>query len=207
MKTYSYSALIFCALIFIQGCATSKPPTESYKPPMAVYVTGKGMEPDEKKVLNVNIVGHFVSNGKFEVIERLDDFLNEIETEQKKQRSGSVDESQISRLGKQYGVQFVCVTDVTNVKDSKYISARLIDVETAKVVATGKATSKLESIEQIEEVALKIAESILNSKITIKKPNTENKAKDNEEIKTESKTENKQRNTSGNNNNNYHDDY
>jgi glycine cleavage system H lipoate-binding protein len=186
MKTYSFSILIFCALIFIQGCApTSKPAT-------AIYVTGNGMEPNEKKVLNSNIVDHFVSSGKFDVIERLDDFLNEIESEQKKQRSGTVDESQISKLGKQFGVQFVCVTDVTNVKDSKYISARLIDVETAKVVATGKATSELESIKQIEEVAGKIVGPILKASITIsKKPNTANKAKDNEEVKTEDKVESK----------------
>jgi len=188
MKTYSFSALIFCALIIIQGCAPNKPAT-------AIYVTGNGMEPNEKKVLNSNIVDHFVNSGKFDVIERLDDFLNEIESEQKKQRSGTVDESQISRLGKQFGVQFVCVTDVTNVKGSKYISARLIDVETAKVVATGKATSELESIKQIEEVAGKIVGPILKASIThSKKPNTVNKANDNEEIKTEIKSENKTEN-------------
>jgi TolB-like protein len=205
MKTYSYSALIFCALIFIQGCATSKPRT-------AIYVTGKGITSSEKKVLNSKILEHFVNSEKYEVIERSDDFLAEIENEQKKQRSGSVDETEISRLGKQLGVQFVCVTDVTEVMDSKYISARLIDVETAKVVATGNATSKLESIKQMEEVSGKIMGPILKASITpSKKQNTENKAKDNEEIKTESKTENKieenkQRNSYNNKRNNYYDD-
>jgi len=192
MKTYSFSALIFCALIFIQGCATSKPRT-------AIYVTGNDIGQSEKKALNTNILEHFVKSEKFEVIERSEDFLKEIESEQKKQRSGTVDEAQISRLGKQFGVQYVCVTDVTNVFDSKYISARLIDVETAKIVGTGKATSKLEDINQIEDVANKIMKDILKAPITSKKPNTENKAKNNEEIKvenkaeikTESKTENK----------------
>jgi len=186
VKTYSFSMLIFGVLIFILSCATSKPR-------MAVYVTGE-MGPNEIKVLNAKILELFVNSEKYEAVERSGEFLGEIEKEQQKQRSGAVDDKQISRLGKQFGVQFVCVADITEAFNIKHISARLIDVETAAIVAVGNAESKLESSEEVKAVSTKIVSPMLKKTFVASKKaenneNTTNKAKDITEIKTENAAE------------------
>ncbi|GHV69201.1 hypothetical protein FACS1894199_17530 [Bacteroidia bacterium] len=55
------------------------------------------------------------------------------------QRSGAVDDSRIAKLGAQFGEQFVCVVKVGSMgEDKNYLSARIVDVETAKVTKSSK---------------------------------------------------------------------
>jgi hypothetical protein len=217
MKKIFFSMLVFYILAFTQGCASSNGR-------VGVYVTGD-IDQKENKVLNSRILEIFVNSGKYEAVERSDAFLAEIDKEQKKQRSGAVDDRQISELGKQFGVQFVCVADVVEVYDVKHISARLIDVETAVIVAVGNTESPLNNLEALKDVSNKIVSPMLKVSTSSKKkaknmesitnktedkPETkvedkakdkvetkvENKAKDKVEIKTENKIENR-----------YNDDY
>lgn len=76
---------------------------------------------------------------KYTAVERSAAFLTELSKEQNYQRSGAVDDDEISRLGKQFGVQFVCVASVADVWGEKYISSRIISVETGNVVTTASA--------------------------------------------------------------------
>jgi len=191
MKTCFFSMLILCTLILVQGCAPTSRPT------MAVYVTGD-LESKRKSDMRDLISNDFVNSHKYDIVERGQEFLEELQKEQLKQRSGSVDEGQISELGKQSGVQFVCVTKVTEFNDStKTIYIQLINVETAKVIASDIAHKKLENPEEFKAVSKKIVDNILKTKVSIasKKTknteNTENKAKDNVETKPENKVESK----------------
>jgi len=165
---------------------------------MAVYVTGD-MEPKRKSTMRDIISNNFVNSDKYEIVERSEEFLEELQKEQMKQRSGSVDDEQITELGKQSGVQFVCVTKVTEFDDStKTIYIQLINVETAQAIASDHVYNKLENREEFEAVSKKIVGHILNkakvsiaSKKTKNPENSTNKAKDNVEIKVENKVENK----------------
>jgi len=132
---------------------------------VAVYVTSgkegrEGRDGKESaginKVLGDQLVAAIVKSGKYTAIERTSNFLTELEKEQVYQRTGAVDDNQISRLGKQFGVQLVCVAEVSNVLGQKYISARLIDVETAEVINTANATSPLKDMNEF----LTVTESI-----------------------------------------------
>jgi len=123
-------------------------------PKIAVYVTGGGgVHKDEKKALGTRILSALVDRGRFIAIERSDVFLAEIDKEQTKQRSGAVDDSQISALGKQYGVKYVCVADITPAFGAFQVSARIIDVETAAVAFIGDANSPLKSMDDLEQVS------------------------------------------------------
>jgi len=147
--------LCFCVAVYAQQS----------KPQIAVYVTGD-LKDGEKKAVNTEMLDALVKNGRYTAVERSDVFLAKIAEEHKKQRSGSVDDKQISKLGKQFGVQFVCVADVTKVLDSYLVSARIINVETATVDKMGKAYSHLESPEALADVSERVVTSMFGDGIT-----------------------------------------
>lgn len=105
---------------------------------VAVYVTG-GTDTGINKVLGDKLVEAFVKSGNYTAIERTSSFLNELSKEQTQPNSNNVQDSELSRLGRQFGVQLVCVAEVSEVLGEKYVSARLIDVETAEVLTTSNS--------------------------------------------------------------------
>lgn len=102
---------------------------------VAVYVTGDS-EFYINTVVGAELVAAITNQSGYVAIERTADFLKELQKEQGYQRSGNVDDNQISALGKQFGVDYVCVADLTKIYGSYFISARLINVETAEVEKT-----------------------------------------------------------------------
>lgn len=114
---------------------------------VAVYVTGE--QSDIKKVLGAQLVDAFTKSGKYAAVERTASFLSELSKEQNYQRTGAVSDNDISRLGKQFGVQYVCVADVSNVFDQKFISTRLIHVESAQVVKSANASGEMKNMDDL----------------------------------------------------------
>jgi len=129
------------------------------RPKIAVYVTG-GRDVGENKALGTYILDALTASGRYTTIERSESFLAEIDNEQIRQRSGAIDDSQISRLGRQSGVSFVCVADITQALRGSQISARILDVETAEVVTMGVSTSPLKTMDDLRKVSADIAEAM-----------------------------------------------
>ena len=99
---------------------------------VAIYTT------DESGMGYAGFVGDFLTNaivkqGRYEAYERTSAFLAELNKEQAFQRTGAVDDSQISSLGKMFGVQLVCVAKIGKLGSDLYISARLVNVETSRL--------------------------------------------------------------------------
>jgi len=130
------------------------------KPHIAVYVTGDKTA-SEKKALGDKMLTALVNSGKFIAIERSKEFLDEIDNEQRKQREGSVDESQISKLGRQFGVHYVCVANIIEAFGGHQVSARIINVETAVVVAMGEDDSPLRNMDDLANVSFRITKALL----------------------------------------------
>jgi len=107
-------------------------------PNIAVYVTG-GASDDEKSALGTRILASLVNSGRYRGIERSNTFLAEIDREMEKQMSGAIDDNQISKVGKQFGVKFICIVDITPAYESFQVSARIVNVETAEVAYIGEA--------------------------------------------------------------------
>lgn len=122
---------------------------------VAVYVMGQ--ETGINKVLGDQLVSAFTRSGKYIAVERTSSFLAELGKEQSYQRTGAVSDNEISRLGKQFGVQLVCVAEISEVFGQKYVSARLIDVETAELINTSNASSSLNSMNDLLNVSNSIA--------------------------------------------------
>ena len=145
---------------------------------VAVYVTGQ--QSGITKVLGDQLVVAFAKSGKYEAIERTNSFLAELSKEQNYQRSGAVHDNDIARLGIQFGVNYVCVADMSDVFGEKYISARLIDVETAVVLNAHHVSGKMSSMNECLNMASEIADYL--SRGTFEE---QQKAHDEEEMRKE----------------------
>lgn len=140
-------------LIILLSCLTMTGFAQQKK--VAVYVTGQ--QTGVNKVLGDKLVEAFAKSGKYIAIERTASFLAELGKEQNYQRTGAVDDNELSRLGKQFGVQLVCVADISEVFGQKYVSARLIDVESAEVVNSSNTSSNLGSMDELLKVSQELA--------------------------------------------------
>ena len=105
---------------------------------VAVYVTG-GTDVGINKVLGDKLVEAFVKSGNYTAVERTSSFLEELSKEQTQPNTNNIKDSELSRLGRQFGVQLVCVAEVSEVLGEKYVSARLIDVESVEVLTTSNS--------------------------------------------------------------------
>jgi len=134
----------------------------SAPPKIAVYVTGDLTE-SEKRALGAEMLSALLRSGRFTAVERSSAFVAEMERELKTQHSGAIDDAQISKLGKQFGVKYVCIVDAAAAFGSHHVSARIIDVETAEVGLMGKASGHLNSMQALETVSDSIISSMFGS--------------------------------------------
>lgn|GEM_PF-3541835 len=130
------------------------------KPKVAVYVTG-GKTPAENQALSARITHGLVNSGRYSTIERADAFLDQVTKEMTTQRSGSIDDRQISKLGQQAGAKFVCVGEILEVFGAHQISARIIDVESVEVIASGLASGQLRTMAEFATLSDHVVSSLL----------------------------------------------
>lgn len=113
------------------------------KPKLAVYMTG---DDPINEIVSSRLVDDFARGSEYTIVERTASFLSELNKEHAYERTGEVDDEQIAALGQQFGVQFVCVTSVLDVwGNEKYITARIIDAETAEVVASCSSNGSIQN--------------------------------------------------------------
>lgn len=125
-----------------------------------VYVTQNDVTKDFAPVLSNALVAGFTNTGRYVIVERTGQFLNQLAAEQNYQRTGAVDDKEISRLGKQFGVNYVCVVDVTDVLGDKYVSARMLDVETAEVINMFETSGSITNMEDCIGMANQITQKL-----------------------------------------------
>jgi hypothetical protein len=107
--------------------------TTAGKQKLAVYVTNSS-DVFKAKTVSSRLTQNFTHSGVYAVVDRTSDFRVELN----RQHSGRVDDSQISRLGRQFGVNQVCIVDVSS---SDYTAVRIINVETGIIAATAEKQS------------------------------------------------------------------
>lgn len=130
------------------------------KKKIAVYVTGS--DAPVNKVIGNRLVSTIVRQGKYTAIERSEEFLTQLQKEYAYQQSGNVDAKQISRLGKQFGVDIVCVAEILEVLNTYDITVKLIDVETAEITNMTQAYSNLKSVGDLTEAVNKLTAELLD---------------------------------------------
>lgn len=148
MKRIFLSLLLFCSLSLY---AQEK---------LAVYVRG---EDQISSVLADRILDGIAQSGQFIAVERSAAFLSKIAAEQSFEQSGVVDDNEISRIGKQFGVQYVCVAAVTDIWKEKYLTARILNVENAEVLASYSVHEVIKSSQQLINAMNTLTSGLLNN--------------------------------------------
>lgn len=151
-KIFLILLLLIPAVMFIQA-----------QEKVAVYVTGD-VENGYKKVIGSKLVTGITRSEQYAAVERTSDFLVELVKEQDYQMSGAVSDSQIARLGQQFGVRFVLVADISEIFESMFISARLIDVQTAQIVKSTENSGSVGDMTSLQKLAEDIVWEILKTK-------------------------------------------
>ncbi|MBR1878886.1 MAG: hypothetical protein IJ814_07805 [Paludibacteraceae bacterium] len=117
------------------------------KPKIAVYMTG---DDPVNEIVSNRLVDDFARGNEYTTVERTASFLAELSKEHAYERSGEVDDEQIAALGRQFNVQYVCVVSVLDVWNTeKYITARIIDTETAEVVASCSSNGSIQNSSEL----------------------------------------------------------
>jgi hypothetical protein len=132
-------------------------------PKVAVSIVNSGQGRQAGELLETLLFEAFVNSGKYVAIERKDEYLKQLDKEFIKQRDGSVEESEIKRLGKQAGIDFMCVVKVIPGYGDFQLSAKMIDIETATVVGMGVTHSSLRSMDNMTKAANELVDKILGN--------------------------------------------
>ncbi|MDR2583430.1 MAG: hypothetical protein LBC75_08125 [Fibromonadaceae bacterium] len=143
-------------------------------PKKAVYVQGSWRNNQSANALYTYTLEALFTrsryNGDFVVVERSEAFTRQIDRELGKQHSGSVADSEISRMGKQYGIAEICIASIESVMGTYNINARLVNVEKSSVtnasklrhLKEGSAEARLE----LRNIAIDMVEDMIPRKIT-----------------------------------------
>lgn len=105
-------------------------------------------------------------NRNFRVVERSEAFTRQIDRELITQTSGVVDNNQISRMGKQYGIKQIMVANIEYAMNSYNISARMINIETASVMNASQLYSTDNNFGGIRKISIGMVEDMIERKRT-----------------------------------------
>jgi hypothetical protein len=148
---------------------------DSNLPKKAVYVQGGWRNNSSANALYTYTLEALFTrsgaNGDFIVVERSNAFTRQIDREQGKQRSGSVADGEISRMGKQYGIEEICIASIEPVMGTYNINARLVNVERASVVNASelrhlKEGSANGSLNALRTIAISMVEDMIPRKLS-----------------------------------------
>ena len=130
------------------------------KQKLAVYMIGD-VDDSYKKVIGSKMVSEIAKSPDYMAIERTADFLSAITTEQDYQVSGNVSDSQIAKIGQQFGVRYVAVVDANELLDEIFVSSRLIDVQSGVIVYSYDTSSPVQDMNQLVILSQNVAKGLI----------------------------------------------
>jgi TolB-like protein len=112
---------------------------------------------DMGKIVAEWLITGLVETGRFDVIERR--LLEKLLEEQKLGVTGAIDPNSAAQLGKILGVKIIVSGTVTSLEGYTEINARLINVDTASIIAAEKVRAS--SAERLRDLVTKITDKIV----------------------------------------------
>ncbi len=121
---------------------------------------GHGYETEDMGVIVAEwFITAFVKEGRFEVVER--GLLKKILGEQKLGMTGVIDESTATKIGKLLGVKVIISGSVMKLENILEINARIIDVESASIIAAENVKSSRAA--QLQDLVVQMSEKIIKN--------------------------------------------
>lgn len=119
---------------------------------------GEGYETqDMGKIVSEWLITAFVKDGRFDVVERR--LLEKILTEQKLALTGLIDATSAAKLGRVLGVKIIISGSVMRFQNVMEVNARIIDVESASIIAAENVKST--TAVRLEDLVVQMAEKII----------------------------------------------
>lgn len=151
--------ILITIVIFITSLS-SIAEINSFKQKLAVYMIGD-VDDAYKKVFGSKMVSEIAKSPDYIAIERTADFLSTIMSEQDYQVSGNVSDSQIAKIGQQFGVRYVAVVDANELLDEIFVSSRLIDVQSGVIVYSYDTSSPVQNMSQLVTLSQNVAKGLI----------------------------------------------
>ena len=120
---------------------------------------GEGVSTNESKTFTDRVRTALVGYSQFEVMER--EKFEAIMAEQKIQLSGICAEDCIVEVGQVAGVQYMVSGDVRKLRNTLFVAARIIDVETSKLMASQDLTVPEDNIQALLKAAPELADALM----------------------------------------------
>lgn len=157
-----YSLAIFCIILSIYNICAQNFLTQSNEPKtkIAIYTTGD-VDAAYKKIIGSKVTSAITQSDQYVAVERTADFLNALSQEHDYQTSGAVSDNQIVKIGQQFGVKYVAVLDISEIFESIFISARMIDVKTGLIKASAEIGTEVQSMNKLIEISSLIGDAIV----------------------------------------------
>ena len=148
--------LLFVVMIFVFFSAAFAQDL----PKIAVYVTGD-IPDNNKRVFGPQMLAALVNSGRYIGIERPNVFFAEAERKRTAEYGGAINDKQLSELGKESGVDYICVADIIPAFGVYQIEVRIVDAKTAETVLFGEAASQLKTIDDLTNISNHIVKNML----------------------------------------------
>ena len=153
--------ILFLLALAISSVVPTSAAADYQKTKIAVLdfdLKGEGFETEDMGAIVAEwFITALVKEGRFDVIER--SLLNKILEEQKLGISGVVDEETATQLGKLLGVKVIISGSVLRVQHILEINARIIDVETAAIIAAENVRSA--TAERLQDLVIQMSIKII----------------------------------------------
>jgi hypothetical protein len=134
------------------------------KPKVAVGAIGDEPKSGVLKGLSSQLTKALVKDDRYTAVDRSEDVLKKLSKEHAYQRSGAVNKTQIKEMGKQFGVQYMCIVESSEVMGSFMLEAKLMDVETAEIKGMGSTPSDLVNIGDLVAASEELSQQLLGGK-------------------------------------------
>ncbi|MDP3286225.1 MAG: CsgG/HfaB family protein [Desulfobacterales bacterium] len=178
MKKYIVTLLLFpILLVMLQAQAGAADFRKTKLAVLDFQLQGEGFETQDMGIIVAEwFITALVKAGRFEVIER--GLLKKLLEEQKLSMTGIVDATTATKIGKFLGVKTIISGSVMKLQNVIEINARIIDVETASIIAAENVKST--AAVRLQDLVVQMSEKIIknfplegyivnktNSKVTI----------------------------------------
>ncbi len=170
--TRHYISVILFFIVFI-SCLPSVFAQENKR--VAILNPDGQISDGIKNIVREEISNVIVNSSTYSVVERT--MIDKVFAEAKFQSEGLVDNSQISELGKMMGADLVCYGSVVSLGYNFYISLKMVNVTTGKVILQSTGTTKHGMDDLISESRIIVNKMIKNYNYDIsdveKEPSTQ----------------------------------
>lgn len=154
------SVLLMLMLVISVSCFAQKPV-------IAVYVVSEASDDNEmtaiKKVLESKLVEAFDNSNLFTATERSEAFRSQLTKEKVYQLSGNVQDDQITRLGRESGAKYVCIAEIVDVFNEKFVNTRLIETESNNISGTANSSGSIKSMKDLVSIASEVSNKLVKA--------------------------------------------